>query len=208
MDKQQLIQHAKYLKSVHSEETEDYALAEIALAALEAEFGVCTDPECHEDFMPVFKEMVARGERVAELEEKLARLREQEPVEYHAEINGIMSSVTKSHYEDCVKYGLKTRKLYADPRPAVLPVSEILKIPRRIEPIGGQRFSYVQLDEVIAILENTDCQPHRFVVKLPAGELVYSSANDSYGAEGCLMLPVSMVVEAIKAAGGQVEEKS
>lgn len=34
---------------------------------------------------------------------------------YEAEINGVMSSVTKSHYEDCKKYGIKTRQLIVKP---------------------------------------------------------------------------------------------
>lgn len=34
---------------------------------------------------------------------------------YEAEINGVMSSVTKSHYEDCKKYGVKTRQLIVKP---------------------------------------------------------------------------------------------
>lgn len=36
---------------------------------------------------------------------------------YEAEINGVMSSVTKSHYEDCKKYGVKTRELIIKPTP-------------------------------------------------------------------------------------------
>lgn len=36
---------------------------------------------------------------------------------YEAEINGVMSSVTKSHYEDCKKYGVKTRELIVKPTP-------------------------------------------------------------------------------------------
>jgi hypothetical protein len=52
------------------------AIAE-AFRALEqraeaAEAKVCQDPECHSDFMPVYKEMVARGKRIDELEAKLA----------------------------------------------------------------------------------------------------------------------------------------
>lgn len=38
-----------------------------------------------------------------------------EPEVYEAEINGVMSSVTKSHYDDCKKYGVKTRVLYTAP---------------------------------------------------------------------------------------------
>ena len=34
---------------------------------------------------------------------------------YEAEINGVMSSVTKSHYEDCKKYGVNTRQLIVKP---------------------------------------------------------------------------------------------
>lgn len=37
------------------------------------------------------------------------------PVVHEAEINGVMSSVTKSHFDDCEKYGIKTRKLYTVP---------------------------------------------------------------------------------------------
>lgn len=37
------------------------------------------------------------------------------PVVHEAEINGVMSSVTKSHFDDCEKYGIKTRKLYTFP---------------------------------------------------------------------------------------------
>lgn len=36
---------------------------------------------------------------------------------YEAEINGVMSSVTKSHYEDCKKFGVKTRELIVKPTP-------------------------------------------------------------------------------------------
>lgn len=34
---------------------------------------------------------------------------------YEAEINGVMSSVTKQHYDDCKKYGVKTRQLIVKP---------------------------------------------------------------------------------------------
>lgn len=37
------------------------------------------------------------------------------PVVHEAEINGVMSSVTKSHFADCERYGVKTRKLYSAP---------------------------------------------------------------------------------------------
>ena len=43
------------------------------------------------------------------------------PEVYEAEINGVMSSVTKSHYDDCKKYGVKTRTLYtAQPASAIV----------------------------------------------------------------------------------------
>ncbi|HCJ9395020.1 hypothetical protein QPJ96_14805 [Pantoea agglomerans] len=34
---------------------------------------------------------------------------------YEAEINGVMSSVTKSHYEFCKDYGVRTRQLIVKP---------------------------------------------------------------------------------------------
>lgn len=37
------------------------------------------------------------------------------PVVHEAEINGVMSSVTKSHFADCERHGVKTRKLYSAP---------------------------------------------------------------------------------------------
>lgn len=43
-----------------------------------------------------------------------------EPAVYEAEMNGFMSSVTKSHYEECKRYGVKTRVLYTAP-PAPVP---------------------------------------------------------------------------------------
>lgn len=42
-------------------------------------------------------------------------------------------------------------------------------------------------------------------VKLPEPDLVYSTATDTYGDEGCMMIPVCSAVKAIKAAGGTVE---
>jgi len=54
----------------------------------------------------------AREVRIFEI--ALASL-EAEPVVYEAEMNGFMSSVTKSHYEECKRYGVKTRVLYAAP---------------------------------------------------------------------------------------------
>lgn len=52
-----------------------------------------------------------------EIAKELLALRKafSETAVYEAEINGVMSSVTKSHYEDCKKYGVKTRQLIVKP---------------------------------------------------------------------------------------------
>jgi len=59
---------------------------------------------------------VSWDERV-EMAKELLALRKafSETAVYEAEINGVMSSVTKSHYEDCKKYGVKTRQLIVKP---------------------------------------------------------------------------------------------
>ncbi|WP_426607482.1 hypothetical protein [Pantoea anthophila] len=56
-------------------------------------------------------------EAVVVMAKELLALRKasSETVIYEAEINGVMSSVTKSHYEDCKKYGVKTRELIVKP---------------------------------------------------------------------------------------------
>ncbi|QNQ59741.1 hypothetical protein [Pantoea sp. MT58] len=61
---------------------------------------------------------VSWDERV-EMARELLALRKafSETAVYEAEINGVMSSVTKSHYEDCKKYGVKTRELIVKPTP-------------------------------------------------------------------------------------------
>ncbi|HAT7708549.1 TPA: hypothetical protein JAX41_005028 [Enterobacter roggenkampii] len=38
-------------------------------------------------------------------------------------------------------------------------------------------------------------------IELPEAELVYSTATDTYGEDGCLMLPVETIVRVIRAAG-------
>lgn len=49
-----------------------------------------------------------------------------EPAVYEAEMNGFMSSVTKSHYEECKRYGVKTRVLYtAPPAPVAHQVQQL-----------------------------------------------------------------------------------
>lgn len=55
--------------------------------------------------------------RLNSLELEILTLRKafSETAVYEAEINGVMSSVTKSHYEDCKKYGVKTRQLIVKP---------------------------------------------------------------------------------------------
>lgn len=54
---------------------------------------------------------------VSSMAKELLALRKafSETAVYEAEINGVMSSVTKSHYEDCKKYGVKTRQLIVKP---------------------------------------------------------------------------------------------
>ncbi|PLR52377.1 hypothetical protein CYR52_07415 [Chimaeribacter arupi] len=47
-----------------------------------------------------------------------------EPAVYEAEMNGFMSSVTKSHYEECKRYGVKTRILYTAPPAPVVQVPD------------------------------------------------------------------------------------
>ena len=49
-----------------------------------------------------------------------------EPAVYEAEMNGFMSSVTKSHYEECKRDGVKTRVLYTAPPAPVVQVPESL----------------------------------------------------------------------------------
>ncbi|QZN97808.1 hypothetical protein [Symbiopectobacterium purcellii] len=44
------------------------------------------------------------------------------------------------------------------------------------------------------------------VVELPEGDLVYSTATDTYGEDGCVMLPVDTAIHAIRAAGITVKE--
>lgn len=62
----------------------------------------------------------------AELAQQLEALAKQEPEIYEAEINGVMSSVTKSHYEDCKRYGVKVRELFTR---AVPPAPFVVKAP-------------------------------------------------------------------------------
>lgn len=78
------------------------AAAKQAIATYEAAGNVSPEPQ----YLTLF--------RVA-----LASL-EAPPAVYEAEMNGFMSSVTKSHYEECKRYGVKTRVLYtAPPAPVV-----------------------------------------------------------------------------------------
>lgn len=148
-----------------------------------------------------FDEQYALREKA---EAELARLRQQEPVANFIIIDSEYQQLPKNYSEspDAIP-------LYAEPRPAVLLNKDAI---REVFMRNGftikegqsdlKEYVYAAANELLAL----GCQSQRVVVKLAAGELVYSSANDSYGAEGCVMLPVSMVVEAIKAAGGEVEE--
>lgn len=43
-------------------------------------------------------------------------------------------------------------------------------------------------------------------IELPEADLVYSSATDSYGVEGCMMLPESLVERVLLDAGIKVKE--
>ncbi|WP_320725776.1 hypothetical protein [Enterobacter ludwigii] len=43
-------------------------------------------------------------------------------------------------------------------------------------------------------------------IELPEADLVYSSATDSYGVEGCMMLPESLVESVLQDAGIKVKE--
>lgn len=43
-------------------------------------------------------------------------------------------------------------------------------------------------------------------IELPEADLVYSSATDSYGVEGCMMLPESLVERVLQDAGIKVKE--
>lgn len=43
-------------------------------------------------------------------------------------------------------------------------------------------------------------------IELPEADLVYSSATDSYGIEGCMMLPESLVERVLQEAGIKVKE--
>lgn len=75
-----------------------------------------SDLRLHELASPSVITNVSR-EEVESLASELLALRKafNEPVIYQAEINGVMSSVTKSHYDDCKKYGVKTRLLIIKP---------------------------------------------------------------------------------------------
>lgn len=53
---------------------------ELEQRAEAAEAQQCQDPECHTDFMPVYKEMVVRGKRAEAAEAQLAELAKQKPV--------------------------------------------------------------------------------------------------------------------------------
>ncbi|CAM3715768.1 hypothetical protein BS639_17050 [Rouxiella silvae] len=41
-------------------------------------------------------------------------------------------------------------------------------------------------------------------VELPEADLVYYTVTDTFGDEGCMMIPLSLAIAAIKAAGGTV----
>ncbi|MDZ5638995.1 hypothetical protein [Enterobacter sp. A103] len=43
-------------------------------------------------------------------------------------------------------------------------------------------------------------------IKLPQAELVYSTATDTYGEDGCLMLPVETISRVLDDAGIKVKE--
>ena len=43
-------------------------------------------------------------------------------------------------------------------------------------------------------------------IELPEAELVYSTATDTYGEDGCLMLPVETIARVISDAGIKVKE--
>ncbi|MFH5067186.1 hypothetical protein ACHHY8_02385 [Enterobacter cloacae complex sp. 2024EL-00215] len=43
-------------------------------------------------------------------------------------------------------------------------------------------------------------------IELPEGELVYSTATDTYGEDGCLMLPVETIARVLDDAGIKVKE--
>lgn len=43
-------------------------------------------------------------------------------------------------------------------------------------------------------------------IELPEAELVYSTATDTYGEDGCLMLPVDMISRMLNSAGIKVKE--
>lgn len=60
---------------------------------------------------------ICKDDEYQEMARELLALRKafNEPVIYQAEINGVMSSVTRSHYDDCKKYGVKTRLLIIKP---------------------------------------------------------------------------------------------
>lgn len=104
---------------------------------------------------------------------ELERMKAQEPVQYQAEINGIMSSVTKSHYEDCVKYGVKTRKIYAEPRPAAaVPVKVPRKCPQRVsQVIYNECGGFVDCDANEQTIWNA-CRDE--ILRINAGEEVKS----------------------------------
>ncbi|HHH4587150.1 TPA: hypothetical protein ACPZ0W_004245 [Enterobacter bugandensis] len=43
-------------------------------------------------------------------------------------------------------------------------------------------------------------------IELPEAELVYSTATDTYGEDGCLMLPVETIARVLNDAGIKVKE--
>lgn len=69
-------------------------------------------------------EFLSKAENLPEVQ-KLAQFAlvalDAKPVIYEAEINGVMSSVTKLHYDDCKRLGVPVRELYTATPAASVP---------------------------------------------------------------------------------------
>lgn len=102
------------------------ALLKLEQRAEAAEAKACQDPECHTDFMPVYKEMVARGKYIDELEAKLAEYEKQEPFGFcneDAKNSDVFSATVWREREDAESRscGLELFPLFTRPAPATSP---------------------------------------------------------------------------------------
>ena len=76
------------------------------------------------------------------------------PVIYEAEINGVMSSVTKRHYDDCKRFGVPVRELYTTPAAASATDGLAAAVNRLLDTDGSRgRFSAIRRGDALAEVE-------------------------------------------------------